>query len=51
MLVIFLKADEISRDPCSICSERIGQEVNCYAGTLHRVYLPNATIINKVIGE
>ena len=52
IIVIYVKADEVTRDPCSICAEKIGQEVNCYAGNnMQRVYLPNATIINKVVGE
>lgn len=25
----YLKADEVTRDPCSICSERMGEEILC----------------------
>ncbi len=50
MVVIFLKADEVTRDPCSICAERMGEEVNCYVGNLQRTYYLNETIFNKRIG-
>ena len=50
MVVIYVKADEVTRDPCSICAEKIGQEVNCYVGDLQRTYYPNKTIFNTRIG-
>jgi len=49
---LFLKADEITKDPCSICSENMGQEVRCVAqGTIltQRTYFPNGSIINDVV--
>jgi len=52
MFVIYSKADEVTRDPCSICSERMGEEVVCMTqGTpqLERTYLPNGSIFNDII--
>ena len=48
MLVLFLKAEEISKDPCSICAERMGEEVTCYLGNLHRIYSPDNSIVEGV---
>lgn len=48
MVVIFLKADEITRDPCSICAEKIGKNVNCYVGELQRTYFSNGSIFQKL---
>jgi len=48
MLLIFLKGEEISKDPCSICAKRMGDKVVCSIGEggilLQKTYYPNNTI-------
>ena len=47
MGLIYSKADEITRDPCSICSERMGQEVMCTTTgyqSITRTYFPDGSI-------
>ena len=47
MVFLYLKADEITRDPCSICAEYMGEEVTCYSKDFYlitRTYSPNETI-------
>ena len=50
MTLLYLKADVISKDPCSVCAERFGSEVSCKIVStnqeLSRSYFPNGTIIN-----
>ena len=44
MTFLYLKADEVTRDPCSICAERMGEEITCYTkGTvpITRTYFPD----------
>ena len=52
MILFYLKADEVTKDPCSVCAERVGEEVSCTLGTsgkiYEKVYYPNFTIF---IGE
>jgi hypothetical protein len=48
-LVVFLyfKYDEVTKDPCRICSERMGEKVICTTGETYisiRTYYPNGTI-------
>ena len=31
MAFLYLKADEITKHPCSICAEKVGYKVDCYA--------------------
>lgn len=50
MVLIYLKADEITKDPCSICAEYMGEKVICSTGTaplLQKTYYPNGTIIDN----
>ena len=50
MLLIYLKADEITKDPCSICAKNQGEKVVCTTGMsqlISRTYDPNGSIINK----
>jgi len=52
MILIYLKADEITRDPCSICAERIGENVVCLTQStpqLERTYYTNGSIFNDVV--
>lgn len=51
MFLIYMKADEVSRHPCQICSEKMGQNVICSIGLEQRTFLPNFTIIDKSFGE
>lgn len=30
ILLFYLKADEVTKNPCSICAERMGKKVECY---------------------
>ena len=51
MVFFFIKADEITKNPCSICAEKSGENVLCTIGTLQRTYYPNYTIIQEDLGE
>jgi len=48
--LFWFKGEALMKDPCSICAERVGESVTCYAGfgtQLNYVeYLPNGTIDN-----
>jgi len=50
MLLLFLKANEISKDPCSICAEKMGENVYCSVGNLQRIYYENYSVVDSVIG-
>jgi len=47
MLLIYLKADEMTHHPCQLCAKYMGEEVHCYTKTLTRVYFPNYTVVEK----
>jgi len=48
MVFFFLKAEEITKDPCSICAKRMDSEVTCRIVNtqqdLTRSYFPNGSI-------
>lgn len=47
----WLKADEITKDPCSVCAERLGEKVICTTGDINpitRIYYANWTIEDKI---
>ena len=48
MAFFYLKAEEITNDPCSVCAKRMGSEVSCYisvgSSSATRIYYPNGTI-------
>ena len=50
MTFLYLKSEEITKDPCSICAGRMDSEVKCKIVNtnqeLSRSYFPNGTIIN-----
>ncbi len=49
--LFFLKADEITKNPCSICAEKHGDEVLCTTSGLNPIsisYLANGSVINSV---
>ena len=51
MLLFYLKADEITKDPCSICSKYMGKTVFCTTEStipLDRYYFPNGSIVTNV---
>jgi len=44
---LYLKADEITKDPCSICAEYQGQEVTCVLPgfkPISKIYYPDGQI-------
>lgn len=46
IIFYFIKADEVTRDPCSICAERMGKDVVCTMMQTHPVsktYYPNGS--------
>lgn len=51
--LLYLKADEVTKDPCSICSKKMGKNVMCtqmevesFQIPAQRIYYPNGTIYN-----
>lgn len=40
----YLKADEITKDPCSICADNYGSPVVCYVHGDSITYFPNGSI-------
>lgn len=53
LLFFWIKTDELTRDPCSICSEKQGKDVLCTTQSFvpsHRVYYPNGSIYQEQIG-
>jgi len=47
MVFLYLKAEEISKNPCAICAEKMGEEVSCYTQgltPLEMVFYPNGSI-------
>jgi len=51
MIFYYFKADEITKDPCSICSKYMGEQVVCTSYNsmvpIHRNYYPNGSIITE----
>lgn len=47
MVFFYLKADEVTKDPCRICSEYMGEKVTCtlqYSTPVNRYYYPNGSV-------
>jgi len=47
----YLKADEVTKDPCGVCANRMGDEVFCtFPGIIpiSRTYFPNWSISQDV---
>lgn len=48
----YLKADEVTKDPCSVCAKKIQEDVTCTIGSkgivVERIYYPNFTIIDSI---
>ena len=50
----YKKTDEVTRDPCSICSERMGDKVRCTTQSdynIFRDYYPNGSIVDSTLEE
>ena len=46
MCFFFMKAEEITKDPCSICSKRMGENIICYtqsSNPISKTYYPNGS--------
>ena len=44
---LYLKADEVTKDPCSVCAKKMGEEVTCRVGTnliSEKTFYPNFSI-------
>jgi len=52
MLLFYLKADEVTKDPCSVCAKQMGEEVICTIGgsgkIITKTFYPNWTKIQKI---
>lgn len=47
MLFFYLKADEVTHDPCGVCANKMGKDVTCTTTgmlVLRRTYHPNYSI-------
>ena len=46
MLFFYLKADEITKHPCAICSAKVGTDIVCstYDGSSQMIFHPDFTI-------
>lgn len=51
--LFYLKADEVTRDPCSVCAERMGKKVVCnqidtgfFTAPARIAFYPNGSIGN-----
>ena len=47
MTLLYLKADEVTKDPCSICAERYGEPVVCTlpsANPIYKHFEPNGDV-------
>lgn len=54
LLFFFLEAEAVTKDPCSICAKRMGENVVCLTQgipQLQRTYYPNYSIYNSLVGE
>lgn len=54
MTFFYLKADEVTKNPCQICAKKLGTKVTCsITGTTdptQKEFYPNYTIIDKEFG-
>lgn len=50
-VLLYLKADEITKDPCEICARVMGEDVKCTLTTgyvpVNRIYYSNGTIVDE----
>ena len=50
MFLIYLKADELTHNPCQLCAEKMGESVICYVGDSQRTFNPDFSIIDSSLG-
>jgi len=53
MALLYFKADEVTKDPCSICAKKMGEEVVCITGgikPIQRTFYPNYSVEDKKDG-
>ena len=50
MVLIYLKADEVTNNPCQICAKKMGENVYCSIGNQQRTFLPNFSTIDSSLG-
>ena len=50
MFLIYLKADELTHDPCQLCAKKMGESVYCRIGDLQRTFNPNFSVVDGSLG-
>jgi len=54
MIFFYLKADEVTKNPCSVCAKQMQKEVVCSIGTSgyinQRTFYPNFSILDDTPG-
>ena len=50
MVLIYLKADELTHNPCELCAEKVGENVYCTVGDQQRTFFPNFTTVDSSFG-
>jgi len=54
MVFLYLKADEITKDPCSICASYQSEKMVCTIESggriMQRIYYPNFVIEDSIVG-
>ncbi len=55
MVLFYLKADEVTKNPCSICAKKMDQNVICSIGNhgqiIQRTFYQDFGIVDKVQGQ
>lgn len=52
-VLLYLKADEVTKDPCSVCAKFHGEDVTCSVGKTYivkRIYHENGSIYDDIPG-
>ena len=51
IVFFYLKADEVTKDPCQVCAKRLGNRITCIINNggiiMERTYYPNFNISNS----
>ncbi len=50
MVLIYLKADELTHNPCELCAEKVGENVYCIIGDQQRTFFPNFSTVDSSFG-
>lgn len=52
MTLFYLKADEVTKSPCSVCANKMNENVICSIGSqgkiINRIFYPNFTIGDSI---